>query len=107
MDDPRNNTNRRSGYLNAVLTAIAVLLTLLVVDRHAGPGITGAALAQGQPEDPSSSAQAMVSAAEQRKQMIAELRRIAGRMERIEAKLNAGLTVKVSEMPAAKPEGKP
>ena len=42
------------------------------------------------------------NALEQRKQIIAELRTLNARMERIESKLAAGLNVKVTDMPALK-----
>lgn len=109
MENQRPITTRRVAYLNVVLTAIAVLLALLLVDRQgvagwlAPPGARAQASAA---DDPQSSAQSLVSASEQRKLMIAELKRLAGKLDRIEAKLNAGLNVKVTEMPAAKGDGK-
>ena len=106
MLDQRHNT-RRTGYLNGILTVIAVLLALQLVDRQVGLTAPSPASAQVQPEDPATSAQSLVSASEQRKQMIAELRRIAGRIERIESKISAGLSVRVTEMPATKPDAKP
>ncbi len=111
----------RNGYQNIILSCIAGLLALGAIDRRAssddamtramGPS---AALAQsGQPE-----AGGMINAAEQRKQIIAELRLMNTRMERIENKLASGLSVKVTDMPKGqepkaktdrgeKPEGKP
>jgi len=43
-----------------------------------------------------------VAAAEQRKQMINELKSVSARLERIEAQLKSGISVKVLEMPADK-----
>lgn len=106
MDQPRHNTPGRTAYLNVVLTVIAVLLGLLVLDGRAGRTGPADARAQGaQPDDPAATSQSLVSASEQRKQMIAELRRIASRVERVESKLASGISVKVTEMPA-KTEGK-
>jgi hypothetical protein len=80
-------------YQNLLLTAIAVVLVLGLIDRGAGPG--SEALAQ--PE-----MGGLSNALEQRKQIIAELRTLNARMERIESKLAAGLNVKVTDMPALK-----
>ncbi len=108
MDQPRHNTNRPRAYLNVVLTAIAVLLALLVLDGRGARDWSSEARAQvgSPPDDPGASGQAMVSASEQRKTMIAELRRVASRLERIESKLATGINVKVTEMPAQKQDGK-
>lgn len=78
--------------VNAILLAIIGVLALALVAR--GPG-SGAAWAQpGQPtNDPP------FNAAEQRKQMLLALQQMNTRMQAIENKLNAGLTVKVTEMP--------
>ncbi len=107
MDQPRHNTNRPRAYLSVVLTAIAVLLALLVLDGRGAREWSSEARAQvSQPDDPAASGQALVSASEQRKTMIAELRRVASRLERIESKLASGINVKVTEMPAQKQDGK-
>jgi len=93
------------GYLNTVLTANVALLALIAInglspgrslisDAHAQ--VTAAA---GQPEaeDPSG----RISAAEQRKQIITEIKAVASRVERIEHILAKGLNVKVTELPPA------
>jgi hypothetical protein len=95
-------TMRRNGYLNGVLTVIAVLLGLLVLDARPG---AGPAAARAQSEDQPGEGAGLISAGEQRKQMIAELRRISARLERLDARLNAVLNVKVTEMPAVKLTG--
>jgi hypothetical protein len=92
---------RRSGYQNAMLTAIAVLLAVGVVDRHAGSGdrldrlMTPDAAQAQQPQTDGGLANKL----DQNKQIIAELRSLNGKMDRIEAKLNSGLSVKVTDMP--------
>jgi hypothetical protein len=97
---------RRIKYLNAVLTANALLLSALVADRLLGGdqgGIGGAlspAPASAQPETDSGGG--MLSGAEQRKQQLSEMRKMNSHLEKIEARLNAGLSVKVTEMPELK-----
>jgi hypothetical protein len=82
---------RKPTTTNAVLLTIIGVLTLALVARGAG---TQAAWAQdSQPGDPP------FNAAEQRKQMILALQQMNTRMGAIETKLNAGLSVKVTEMP--------
>jgi len=95
--------SRRSGYQNAMLTAIAVLLALGVIDRHAGSrdaisGLTEPAQASAQ--QPSDGG--MTNRLEQNKQMIAELQKMNGKLDRIESKLSSGISVKVTDMPALK-----
>lgn len=104
-------------YTNGVLTAIAALLGLnfvgQVMDRGAdvGAGVSTARAAQPEqyrregaterpmgPMDPTEGG--MVSAAEQRKVMIAELRNLGARLASIETKLGSGVSVSVTEMPA-------
>jgi hypothetical protein len=82
-------------YRNAVLTVIAVFLGLLVLDRFTSDDAGARAMAQqSQPQ--------LVSAAEQRKQIIQELKQLSSRLERLESRLNRELTVKVTEMPEIK-----
>lgn len=58
-------------------------------------GIVGGAGTNGSAPEP----QGLLSAADQRKTIIDELRSLNSRMERVESLLSKGLTVKVSEMP--------
>ncbi|MCC5787302.1 MAG: hypothetical protein JJU33_11450 [Phycisphaerales bacterium] len=74
--------------------------------------VMGAALFRdGGPASNPAQAQAhtggLISAAEQRKQMIAQMQRLENRMERIEAQLKSGLTVKVTEMPPVRLRDQP
>lgn len=90
---------RRGTYLNAILTANAVLLGLVLVGnapRGTASPAESAALAQP-PEDGDLSAR--ISAADQRKQIIAELQSISAKMAMLEGRLKGPLTVKVVEMP--------
>ena len=91
---------RRIGYQNAVLTLIAAFLGIGLVERGNLPAVTEPAGAAAQPSDPDQGG--LANAIEQRKQIIAELRQMNGRLDRIESKLASGLSVKVTEMPALK-----
>jgi hypothetical protein len=96
---------RRTKYLNAILTVNAVLLSALVGDRLLGGdrGGIGAALSPSPASaQPDSETGGMLSGAEQRKQQLAEMRKTNAHLEKIEAKLSAGLSVKVTEMPELK-----
>ena len=94
---------RRSGYQNAVLTAIAGLLAMGVIDRHAGSGdgvdrLTAPESALAQP----SSEGGLANKLDQNKQIISQLQMLNGKLDRIEAKLSGPLTVKVTDMPPLK-----
>jgi hypothetical protein len=91
---------RRLGYQNAILTAIAVLLGLNLLS--APGGVTEPAPAAAQFQQPQADQGGLVSAGEQRKVMINQLRSIESRLERIEAKVAGGLSVKVTDMPPFK-----
>jgi len=95
------------GYQNAVLSAIAVLLALGLIDRHSGGELTSMslAIAQEQPEQGG-----MTNDLAQRQIIIAELRQLNAKMDRLDARLVAGVNVKVTSMPPIQvnnPEGKP
>lgn len=92
----QSNAPKSNGYLNAILTANAVILGIVALNGVAGPtGLerTAQAQASGSEEAPSG----MLSAAEQRKQMISELRGMSQRLEKIEGQLGKG--VKITSMP--------
>lgn len=104
---------RSQGYLNGVLTAIAALLALNLISRlDGGPSaslaqtssVSGSVSGTGRagppaPVDDESTPSARISAAEQRKAMIQELREVAQRLDRIESAMKSGLSVRVTEMP--------
>jgi hypothetical protein len=93
---------RRIGYQNAVLTGIALVLAVGLLDRGAPGGLTEPATAAAQPE-----VGGLSNALEQRKQMISELRTLNSKLDRIEAALSKGLNVKVTEMPPLKFQPEP
>lgn len=90
------NDHRRVGYTNVVLSVIAVCLGLLVIDRYSdGPA---AAIAQTRSDQPGRGT-GLVSAADQRKLMIAEIKKLSAKLDAIDKTMKSGLTVKVTEMP--------
>lgn len=99
--DTKRAQSEGTGSVRVLLTVIAVMLGILVLDRVEERGLRGggsAAYASGQPE----TAGALVSAADQRKQIIAELRTMSQRLDAVEKRLAKPLQVKVLEMPVQK-----
>jgi hypothetical protein len=94
---------RRLGYLNAVLTVIAVMLGLLVADRLVvAPPAAEAVQPAGRTDQPGRGA-GLVSAADQRKAMLTELRKMSTKLDQLEKTIKSGgLSVKVTEMPEIK-----
>jgi len=90
---------RRTRYTDALLTVIAVLLGILAIDGMGG--VTSSAVASGPPGQSAKKipGTGLVSAADQRKMIIAELKSMSGRIEKLEGLLNKGIAVKVTEMP--------
>ena len=85
-----------SRYTNAALTVIAVMLTLLVGERFASKSVVGGT-AEAAPADEATAG--LVSAGEQRKQMIAELRSMNARIDKLTSSIKNPMPVKVTEMP--------
>ncbi|HYE63904.1 MAG TPA: hypothetical protein VD997_18075 [Phycisphaerales bacterium] len=77
---------------NALLAAIACILGYNALNQAGVSTVSTAYAQQGGDEG-------MVSAAEQRKVMISELRNLSSRMERLESTLARGVNVKVTDMP--------
>jgi hypothetical protein len=78
---------------NVLLAAIAGLLGLSILNQ-AGVGVASVAQAQ-----PAGGEEGLVSAAEQRKVIISELRGMSSRIEKVEGVLSRGINVKVTDMP--------
>jgi hypothetical protein len=90
-------TNSRiSGRTNRWFTAAAVFAGVLA-GAHFADALRPQ-FAQAQPSEPLSP----FNSADQRRQMIEQLREINTRMGRLEAQLKTGISVKVTEMPAQK-----
>jgi hypothetical protein len=112
MNQPNTAVPSRVPYTNTVLTVIAVLLGVIVLDRAvvragAADGILGgpsAARAEIGPDD-EEIAGARISAADQRKVIIAELRNLSHKLDGIDARLGKGLNVKVTDMPPVRMQG--
>lgn len=106
-----NVQGRKGTYLNGVLTVIAGLLVVAVVQSSVGlPGPRSVEAADRaapvRSESISREPMGIPNASDQRVRMINSLDSIEARMARIEAKLSAPLDVKVIDMPETKTEGK-
>src|SRR5690606_16811220 len=102
MTPTRRTPMRRRSYSNLMLTVIAGLLALSLVDRATSTegsiaSVTAPAHAQNQPGE-------MVSAAQQRKMMIAEIKGLGERIDRLDKTMRSGINVKVTEMPRVRLE---
>jgi len=100
---------RRTSYLNGILSVLAALLAMDIAVRVLGPGqaLVGGSEAVAQDKQPGEGA-GLLNPEDQRKQIIAELRRISKQADAIKARLDAGL--KITDMPEVKvakekPEG--
>ena len=91
---------RRTGYQNAVLTLIAAFLGLGLLERAGSPALPESVAAAQPGTDPDQGG--LSNKLEQGKQIINELHAIGVRMDRLEAQISRGLSVKVTEMPALK-----
>lgn len=100
MDNARTigAPSKRGMYLNMALTANALLLGLLVVGgpRAGESSPLESAANAAQPADERSG---LVSAAEQRKEMISELKNLSARVASMEKAIKGPIAVKVVEMP--------
>lgn len=94
MRTPNTNPKRYS----ALLPAAAVFAGLLAVSHLSDSGAATPATANAayQPETP-------FNAAQQRKEQLEQLKLLNEKMARIESKLDRGISVKVTEMPATAP----
>jgi len=96
---------RKSFKLSHLTAAAALLVGVFAGSQMGSLAAPPAANAAGEPPDSLSP----FNSGEQRRQMILQLTEMNQRLTRIEAKLNSGLSVKVTEMPAVtvkNPEGK-
>lgn len=107
------NPRRALSYLNSVLTVIAVLLAVLVLSQYgtatsAQSGVVtlkGGSPSSGSavdPDDDGPGPDGRVSAAEQRKTMISEMRTMSKKLDQVADLLAKGISVKVTSMPELK-----
>jgi hypothetical protein len=87
---------RHSKRMSTLVPAAAILAALFAVAQLGDANPQSANAAAYQPETP-------FNAAQQRKDTIEQLKLLNERMSRIEAKLEKGINVKVTEMPASAP----
>lgn len=93
---------RKQTYQNAVLTMIALGLGLMVIGQFSSTHTALSTATAGPIKSRTASEPTgggMVSAAEQRKTMIADLKSMNARLDKIEGLLSRGINVKVTEMP--------
>lgn len=113
-------TRRQGTYLNIAVSVLTGVLAMNVLGSREPVGISTAqanAPASAPPADAGDdSVNGRISAAEQRKQIIAELKTLNQKFDRVDSMLKSGISVKVTDMPASKeakseskprPEGKP
>lgn len=106
MDERNASTvGRRTGYQNGALTAIAVLLGMMVVQHQTAPGQgLGPAVAAASTADDTDGG-GRINAAEQRKQLIAELAKLNQTISRLDARVAGTMNVKVTDMPQVRIAG--
>ncbi|MBS0195319.1 MAG: hypothetical protein JSR77_01020 [Planctomycetes bacterium] len=100
VSEPVPTKQRRAVYAPLAITVVGACAAVFLLNPASG--LIAAANAQPVPtrttietDDPSG----RVSAAEQRKEIIAQLRSLNSRMEKIESMMSRGLSVKVTDMP--------
>lgn len=102
--EPRNTPSNK--YLNSVLTVIALMLGLVAMERFFGSDSRGQmAVASAGPSEESGSV-GLVNAADQRKQIIAELKSMNAKLDKMQGSIKSPMPVKVLEMPAIRVEEK-
>jgi hypothetical protein len=87
-------------YTNVALTAIALLLGMMVLNTGFRTTTADAQVGVVGEKPMGEDSSGLISAGEQRKAIIAELRSVSERLDRIEGVLNKGINVKVTSMPA-------
>lgn len=90
---------RKDGYRNGVLTVIALLLGVMALGQGAGPSPAGAQVSHAGADPTRPEGGGLISAAEQRKMILSEMRAMRKQMDSIQSALGKGLSVKVTEMP--------
>jgi TolA-binding protein len=102
--ESRTNTPSNK-YLNSVLTVIALMLGLMATERFFGSS-AGGQVATASPVGTDDSVSERVNAADQRKQIIAELKTLNSKLDKMQGSIKSPMPVKVLEMPAIRVEEK-
>lgn len=91
--------NSRSKYLRT-FTPAALVLAGALIGSALSPMFAPAPAAAARPDPEKGDTISPFNAGDQRRQMITQLTEMNQRLGRLESKINSGLTVKVTEMPA-------
>lgn len=94
MNDRTSPPARSRAYLNAVLTAIALLLAAVLFQNTTG----APALSEASADTRGSGG--LANPADQRREMINELKRVNDRLERLSREIKAPIEVEVVRMPS-------
>ena len=94
---PEPNTPRERSYLNTMLTVIAALLTLIAFDLVVGTPAPSEAVAANRAGQTGGG---QFNPAAQRQEMLVELRKLNGQMNKIEQALGGAIQVDVVRMPS-------
>lgn len=94
-------------YLNSVLTVIALMLGLIATERFLGSAAGGqTAMAGNVGSSDDTGNVGLINAADQRKQIIAELKSMNSKLDKLQGSIKSPMPVKVLEMPAIRVEDK-
>ncbi len=98
------NIMNKNSYRNGALTVIALSLGILALGQ--GPNRADAQISHAGQQVARPEGGGLISAAEQRKQIMHEMRLLRRQVEQMNAMLRGGLSVRVTEMPEIRlPEG--
>lgn len=104
MESTTPSPRPRHGYHNLMMTLLVAGVGVLVFDRApSGSALSVPSAQAAPPEEDSSDPSGRISAADQRKQIIGELRSLNPQVGQLEATIKKG--IKVTEMPQQKDAG--
>lgn len=99
---PPRSEGRRLAFQNVMLAAIAGLLALNLADQGRGPSAAAGLMSppEAMAQRGESESIGLANAIQQRKDILQQLRSISAQLDRLDHRLNSGLSVKVTDMPA-------